>query len=64
MIIYDELVQALVTIGNHETVKKECEPNVMQPLDLDEWMVKRALYALLIFQDTWDSMRGDKMRNG
>ncbi len=57
MLIMDELIEALVKIGNHETIKKEGEPNIMKPLELEEWMVKRTLYSLLLFQDTWDEMR-------
>ncbi len=58
--VSDAIIDALVTIGNHPEIAKECEPNVMQPLGLDEWMVKRTLYALLTFQGTWDKMRANE----
>ena len=57
LLLNELLVNALVKIGNYDVVMKECEPNVMQPMELDEWMVKRTLYSLLLFQNTWDMMR-------
>lgn len=58
--INDAIVEALVIISNHPEVKRACEPNVMQSLDLDEWAVKRVLYSLVLFQETWDKMRVGK----
>ena len=57
LLLNELLVNALVKIGNHDVVMKECEPNVTQPMELEEWMVKRTLYSLLLFQNTWDMMR-------
>ncbi len=51
------IVEALVKIGNHEKVMAACEPNIMQSLELKEWMVKRTLYSLLLFKETWDKMQ-------
>ena len=47
----DELIEALVEIGNHKRVKSKCEPQVMQSLELKRWMVKRTLYAWRLLED-------------
>ena len=41
----DFLIESLVKIGNQKKVIEMCEPNIMQPLQLSEWMVKRVLKA-------------------
>ena len=41
----DDLLDAVVTIGNSKRVKCHCEPNVMLPLKLEGWMVKRSLVS-------------------
>lgn len=48
--ILDDLVDSILTIGNHPAFKKLVEPQVMQPLKLESWMVKRVLiaYGLLL----------------
>lgn len=45
----DTLVNALVKIGNHQATLKICEPDVMQPMNLEAWMVKRTLVSLELF---------------
>ena len=47
----DELVEAIVKIGNHKRIIKECEPNIFCPMELKGWMVKRTLYAWRILED-------------
>ena len=47
----DDLIEAIVKIGNHKRIIKECEPNIMQPLELKSWMVKRTLYAWGLLED-------------
>ena len=42
----DLLVDAIFSIANHPEAKKILEPNVMQPLELERWMVTRTLYCL------------------
>ncbi len=42
----DDYIEAIIKIGNHKRVIKECEPNIMEPLQLKEWMVIRTLYSL------------------
>ena len=54
--VNDIIVEALVRIGNHEKVMAACEPNIMQPLTLDSWMVKRTLYSLLLFKKEMDEL--------
>ncbi len=46
-----DIIEAIATIANHDKVKKACEPNVMQPLQIENWMVKRVLYAYKLFTD-------------
>ena len=42
---FDELVDDTVTSGNSKQVNDYCEPNLMQHLNLERWMVIRALVA-------------------
>ena len=49
----DDIIKALVTIGNHKKVMEISEPNVMQPLELQGWMIKRTLVALELLEDEW-----------
>ena len=49
----DEIIGALVEIGNHKRVKKICEPQVMEHLKLEKWMVKRVLISLELFEKEW-----------
>lgn len=46
-----DIIEAIATIANHKRVMKHCEPNVMQPLQIEEWQVKRVLYAYKLFAD-------------
>ena len=48
---FDDLVDAIITIGNHKRTIEICEPNIMQPLTLEAWMVKRTLVAWGLFCD-------------
>uniref|UniRef100_A0A6M3LRW8 Uncharacterized protein n=1 Tax=viral metagenome TaxID=1070528 RepID=A0A6M3LRW8_9ZZZZ len=50
MELEDYLVESLVMIGNHSKIVGACEPSVMQPLNLEAWMVRRALVALAVFE--------------
>ena len=45
----DWFVSAITKIANHERVKRQVEPQVMQPLDIKEWQTKRILYAEGLF---------------
>ncbi len=69
--IADDLVQAIVKIGNTKLVKRMCEPNVMQPHDLKEWMVIRTAMALTLIQKEWEAQnevqrteQGDNRNDG
>lgn len=42
----DVLIEAILKIGNHPQFMKMIEPQVMQPLQLQRWMVTRTLVAL------------------
>ncbi len=53
----DEYLDALVAIGNHKEVVKVCEPDVMQSLKLENWMVKRTLYALGLMEREYEKLR-------
>ena len=57
----NEIISAIVKIGNHDTVKKKCEPQVMQPLELKGWMVIRVLYAWRLLGD--EIQRGKQSNN-
>lgn len=46
---FDDLVAAVITIGNCEKTVEICEPNIMRPLKLEAWMVKRTLVAWGLF---------------
>ena len=45
----DDYVNAIVQIANHDTVKKHLEPQVFRPQDVNEWQVRRILYAVGLF---------------
>ncbi len=47
----DSIIDAIVTIGNHERVIKECEPDVSKPMKLKKWMVVRSIKAYLLFEE-------------
>ncbi len=49
----DFIIEALVKIGNHKAVKKMCEPNVSEPMELKGWMVVRALKSQELLIDEW-----------
>ena len=49
----EEIIDALVTIGNSKKVIEICDPNTMQALELKAWMVKRSIKALELFEDEW-----------
>ena len=42
----DLLIDAIVTIANDPKAVKVLEPNVMQPLRLERWMITRTLQCL------------------
>ncbi len=50
----DFIIDAIVEIANHEKVKKICEPNIMQPQELQTWMVIRVLKAVELMDDEWE----------
>ena len=45
----DDLLEAIVTIGNSKQVNEHCEPNLMQHLKLESWMVVRSLVSWELF---------------
>ena len=45
MTIEDLLIDAILTIANDKKMVKILEPQVMQPLQLERWMVVRVLTA-------------------
>ena len=50
----DDLLDAIVTIGNSTRVSEHCEPNLMQHLKLESWMVLRSLVAWQLLCDEND----------
>lgn len=51
----DLIIDAIVTIGNHPKAKALIEPQVMQPLELERWMVVRTLKAQELLQQGLDN---------
>ncbi len=49
--INDAVIEALAKIGNHEKVMKLCEPDIMEPLELKKWMVRRTIKALELLRN-------------
>ena len=49
----NEIIDALVTIGNAKKVIELCEPNIFCPMELKSWMVIRTLKALELLEDEW-----------
>jgi len=47
----DDIIIALTTIGNCCKVKKICEENVSEPMELKAWMVERTLISLGLFEN-------------
>ena len=60
--INKEIIKALVKIGNSKRVKELCEPNVMQPFELEEWQVIRTLKAVELFENAWQRVKKPKRR--
>ena len=50
------IIEAVTKIGNFKEVKEMIEPNVMQPLQLENWMVRRALHSLCLMLDACDEL--------
>ena len=57
------LIESLVKIGNHPDFMKMVEPNIMKPLILQEWMVKRTLEAQELL-NKWVGGIGDSVGVG
>lgn len=55
-----DIIDALVEIGNHKRVIEVCEPNIMQPLQLERWMVSRVILAQELLQNEWDEIQRSK----
>ncbi len=50
----DYLVEAITRIANHPEVIKYLESHIAFPMQTQEWMVKRILYALELLQNEWE----------
>ena len=59
----EELIEALVKVGNHNRVIKECEPNIFCPQELKSWMVRRTLYALELLENEIQRTEQSNNRN-
>lgn len=53
--IDDAIIESLAKIGNLKRVMREVEPQTMQPQELKEWMVRRTLYAITLFQKEYEN---------
>jgi hypothetical protein len=60
----DVIVEAIYKLGNNETIKKKCEPNIMRRLSLETWMIERTLYCISLLQEEWDNERLRTTNNG
>ncbi len=60
----DVIIDSIVQIGNLKKVKKMCEPQVMQPLQLENWMVVRTLKAIELIQEAYEIQRSQLSNNG
>lgn len=50
--VADLLIEAILTIANDKKMVAMLEPDVMQPLELERWMITRTLQCLeLILQE-------------
>ena len=49
----EDIIKALVTIGNAKKVIKICEPNIMEHMELKSWMIKRTLKSLELFENEY-----------
>lgn len=47
----EDFIDALVKIGNSKKAIELCEPNIMQPMQLEKWMAKRILKAEELLYD-------------
>lgn len=62
--LMDALIESIVKIGNHKRVIDLCEPHVMQPLQLESWMVRRTLVSWMLLDDEVQrSKQGDNKNN-
>ncbi len=55
----DYLISSITKIANQGRVTVFCEPEVMQPLAVEEWMTKRVMYAALLLNDKLKKRRKD-----
>ncbi len=61
----DLLIEAILTIGNDKKSVAMLEPSVMQPLQLERWMVTRTLQCLeLILEEVETAILNAFHENG
>ena len=56
----ETLINAVIKLGNHDEIKRVCEPDILCRQDLQYWMVKRTLIALTLFKEQWKNMEKKK----
>lgn len=49
--INEDLIRAITEIANMPKLKKHCEPNISQPLSIEDWQTYRVLTALDLFNE-------------
>jgi hypothetical protein len=55
--IDESIIEAIYKLGNNETIKNKCHPNVVRNLPLEEWMIERTLYCINLLQEEWDDFQ-------
>lgn len=47
----EEFIEGICRIANHKAIIDKLEPNVMSHINVENWMVKRILYAERLLED-------------
>ena len=50
----EALIESILKLGNHPDFKRWAEPNVMNPLKLERWMVERVMKAISALKEEYD----------
>ena len=49
----ENLIELVTQVANLKEVKDKTEPHVMQPLQLEKWAARRAIYSVCIILIAW-----------
>ena len=47
----EQIIDLILEAGNHPSLMKTLEPNIMRPMKLESWMVRRVLTARAVVKE-------------